>query len=337
MSHLRVFTLTTAFSLSIAVVLWVLAVAEPLWLSIAVSCCIGYSVFGAHELLHPRFAERWGTLITGSIATVLGVLFALAVIAGVAYAVDFRSVLLDGATLMLGLFFGVIGTMFFLNHSRLHEMQAALAAAELTRLDQEKHLTATHLKLLQAQIEPHFLFNTLSNVVGMVRDNPEGAQDTLVQLTKLLRASLSRTRESNTTLAEELNIVEAYLKIQQIRMGKRLCFEINCARYLGSQPLPPLVLQPLVENAVKHGIEPSEAGGSITVDASLDAEQLHISVVDTGIGLDASATSEVTGTGLTNIRQRLAALYNGAATLLIQPTVPTGVTVKLSLPLANTA
>ena len=176
----------------------------------------------------------------------------------------------DYATLILGIFFSVIGFLVFATRTRLAQTEARLIAAEMESERQERLVTLTELKLLQAQIEPHFLFNTLSNIAGLIHKRPDDAEKTLVNLTRLLRSSLSRTRKTETTVAEEIDIARAYLEIHAIRMSDRLQYRITVDPTVSNAPLPPLLIQPLVENAITHGIDQLEQGGIINIDAQRD-------------------------------------------------------------------
>ncbi len=226
--------------------------------------------------------------------------------------------------------FGIIISYYFYSRGALLQSQAALQAENIKRLDQERRLTETQLKLLQAQIEPHFLFNTLSNVVGLIETNPHSARRMLEHFTDYLRSSLQRTRVAQTTLDEELALVTAYLEIQTLRMGTRLRYHIDVAAELRGLALPPLLIQPLVENAVKHGLEPKIEGGEVRISAQVAGDTLIIEVIDTGLGLRAERGA---GVGLNNIRARLRALYQERGHMTIQPHAPTGVIVRLALPL----
>ncbi|MCZ6855646.1 MAG: histidine kinase, partial [Gammaproteobacteria bacterium] len=238
-------------------------------------------------------------------------------------------------SIVLPLFFGGLGFVIFGTRERLNQIRTQLAQTEALKLAEEKQHTETQLRLLQAQIEPHFLFNTLSNIAGMIETNPKEAEATLVNLTTLLRSSLKRTRKEIVTLADELEIVRAYLEIQRTRMQDRLQYHINLEPTLESLPLPPLLLQPLVENAIKHGIDPLEKGGDITVDIRRNGSAAQITVTDTGHGIDPTGATAGEGTGLKNIRDRLNALYAGEASLLITDNQPQGIIATLTLPIAN--
>jgi LytS/YehU family sensor histidine kinase len=260
----------------------------------------------------------------------IGLLAGLVIAGSMLFGEPLHFITRDYYSLLLGIFFGVIGFAIFGTRARLMEARAELALAATQHEAQEKLLLETELKLLQAQIEPHFLFNTLSNVVGLIRKEPDVAEQTLLNLTTLLRAFLKRTREESSSLAEELEIIRAYLDIQSIRMRGRLSYTVAADDAVGHTQLPPLLVQPLVENAIKHGIDPAEDGGAVDVTAHLVGQDLLIEVADTGIGFDDSAGGN--GTGLGNVRNRLRALYGDRASMTITEREPRGVAVTLTLP-----
>jgi LytS/YehU family sensor histidine kinase len=229
-------------------------------------------------------------------------------------------------------FFGVVGFALFGTRARLLQAQAELAVAASEHQRQERLITETELKLLQAQIEPHFLFNTLSNIAVLIRSNPDDAERTLLNLTTLLRSSLNRTREAQTTLREELDIARAYLDIHAIRMRERLQYRIESELSLDNLPLPPMLVQPLIENALKHGVDPLENGGCVSIAVHRTADHLIIAVKENGAGMAEQAPP---GTGLRNVRERLYGLYGQAAQLSVSDRRPHGVCAELSIPLAE--
>lgn len=234
-------------------------------------------------------------------------------------------------TAIAALAFGTAISYYFYARSRIAEGQHQLQAETLNRAHNEQRLTETELRLLQAQIEPHFLFNTLSNVVSLIDNDPQNAKQMLENLTHYLRASLQRTRTETTTLGQEAALLKTYLAIQTIRMGERLRYKIDIPPDLHKIALPPLIIQPLVENAVKHGIEPSLKGGSVLIKAKQDNEFLFIEVQDTGQGMQTTSGSSV---GLHNIQQRLHALYGEKGCLRITENQPHGVIAALTIPLS---
>ncbi|MFN0159958.1 MAG: sensor histidine kinase [Burkholderiales bacterium] len=198
----------------------------------------------------------------------------------------------------------------------------------------EKLATEARLKLLTAQIEPHFLFNTLANLQVLIGADPARAQKMLTHLDRYLRASLAATRSGETTLAEEFALARAYLEILAVRMGSRLAFELDLPAQLGSIRLPPMLLQPLIENAIRHGLEPKVAGGSVRVAARRDADVLVVTIDDDGLGLVQPASNSTDaggGVGLANVRERLAAAFGNKASLALE-SQGSGVRATLRLP-----
>jgi hypothetical protein len=200
--------------------------------------------------------------------------------------------------------------------------------AEAARL-----LAEAKLRALQAQIEPHFLYNTLANVVSLIGPEPDRARHMLERLIDFLRASLSASRAERSTLGAELDLAAAYLDLLGVRMGARLSWRIEAGADVRALPLAPMLIQPLVENAIMHGLEPKVEGGEIVVRARrLDAD-LCVEIADDGIGLAAAAPRPGGGVGLSNLRERLRSLYGPGARLQLLENQPSGVTSRLLLPL----
>ena len=191
-------------------------------------------------------------------------------------------------------------------------------------------MTQARLSALQAQIEPHFLFNTLANVKRLYETAPARGREMLSSLIGYLRAALPTMRQSGSTLRRELELARSYLTILQMRMGERLRFSIEAADELLDAEVPPLVLGTLIENALKHGLAPLPEGGVILIRALREAEQLRIEVHDTGRGFFGEGG---TGVGLANTRSRLAALYGGNAAMQLAANQPSGVVATVVLPL----
>ncbi len=210
-----------------------------------------------------------------------------------------------------------------LEESRLEEHRLSLIAAE-------KQVIETQLKMLQAQMEPHFLFNTLANIISLTDINPGDARKMLHHLTELLRVSLERSRGETSTLEQEADLLKNYLSIFRMRMGPRLSFAIDIPEGLLSVVFPPMLIQPLVENAVRHGIEPKVEGGIVTVKAILADSCLRLTVADTGLGLSGQSPCE--GFGLSNVRARLSALYGDSALLILEENYPCGLTATIEVP-----
>ncbi|MBS4099397.1 MAG: histidine kinase [Sulfuricella sp.] len=228
-------------------------------------------------------------------------------------------------------FFGAIAAYYFYAHSRLVEAEAEARNERLRRMEHEALAARAELRLLQAQIEPHFLFNTLSNAVGLIDENPAAARTLLLDLSALLRVALKRSNREDTSLAEELDFTRAYLGIMALRMGERLQWRIDAAPEIGDIRVPPLLLQPLVENALRHGLEAKPAGGALLVTCRRNGTSLEIAVTDNGLGLGATCAGH--GIGLANVRARLASRYGAAATLQLRESPSGGVAAILVIPL----
>ena len=238
-----------------------------------------------------------------------------------------------GANIMLGIVFGTAIGYFFFSSYRLAQNRLVLREKENQQLAAEKQLTETRLRLLQAQIEPHFLFNTLANIHSLIETDPSKASSVLESFSDYLRVSLRRSREANTTLGDELALIRAYLEIQQARMGKRLQAHIEVSEDLYALPCPPMLIQPLVENAVVHGLEPRVSGGRVSLQARRDDDRLCIEVRDDGVGIQTDRSNN--GVALENIRERLQALYGATARLELQQLATGGVQVQLELPVTE--
>jgi sensor histidine kinase YesM len=183
--------------------------------------------------------------------------------------------------------------------------------------------------VLQAQIEPHFLFNTLANVRRLYEADREAGHAMLDNLMRYFEVALPQMRCDASTLERERALIESYLNVQKIRIGRRLAFSIDIPETLRTIEVPPMMLLTLVENALKHGIGPQPEGGSLEVSAERTGERLILTVADTGRGLTGDMGA---GTGLANIRSRLSAAYGSAASLSIEGNSPRGIVARLILP-----
>ena len=214
---------------------------------------------------------------------------------------------------------------------RAEELTAQIALAEeRERVEAAERAAAeANLRALQAQIEPHFLFNTLANVTSLIHTQPDDAKRMLEDFIAYLRATLAATREARTTLGREFEMMKNFLSILQIRMGDRLQVDINLPNDLKDMTMPPMLLQPLIENAIKHGLEPKVEGGNITLKAERAGDQLRICVIDTGLGF---ASNPSNGIGLKNVRERIEKLYGNAGSVSIEENQPSGTRVVLTVP-----
>jgi signal transduction histidine kinase len=196
----------------------------------------------------------------------------------------------------------------------------------------EKELTVARLNLLHAQVEPHFLYNTLASAQVLTRTDPARADAMLGNLIQYLRHSLPRTEDAPSTLGEELERARAYLDILAIRMGPRLALQVDVPDELRRLVFPPMMLQTLVENAIKHGLEPKPGGGTVWILARAIDNAAAVTVADDGRGF--SLETAGTGIGLRNVRERLRLGYGSLASFAIVANFPSGVAATITVPLA---
>ena len=208
-----------------------------------------------------------------------------------------------------------------------------MARENLKAVSSEKQLVQAQMRMLQAQIEPHFLFNTLANIQTLIPRAPDKASLMLDNFIAYLRQSLTASRAQEGTVKQEVDLLRNYLELLKIRMGDRLQFEFEIAQDLQGASLPPMLLQPIVENAIKHGLEPKVVGGLVRVTARRSGESMVLTVADNGLGFSDHADSSGAGVGLANLRDRLAVLYDGRAALTVADAAPgTVITIQVSLP-----
>jgi len=211
------------------------------------------------------------------------------------------------------------------------EVKAAVAQETADSESLKRQVVEARMAAMQAQIEPHFLFNTLASIDHLIEVDPPRASKMQKNLISLLRASMPALREGGSGLGRELAVVRPYLEILKVRMEDRLQTEVNVSEGLQSAEFPPMMLQSLVENAIKHGLEPKPEGGRLTVAAEIVHGKLEVSVADTGVGFGRAATAG-TGVGLANIRERLKLLYGKAAEVRIAENAPSGTRVTIVVP-----
>ena len=300
---------------------------------------VGMAMVGVATLLRP---SRWfpkisptiGWVVTGVVAIpagyVIGHLLALAILGE-----PFR-LLSPGNDRMVPVIFTVLIAGFGLHYfaTREHLANEAMARSEAQRL-----ATESQLRLLRAQLEPHMLFNTLANLRSLVREDSRQAEVMIDQLITYLRSALAASRTEARTLSNEFVQLRAYLEIMSLRMGPRLSYQLDLPADLERVAMPPMLLQPLVENAIKHGLEPKVGAGRVDVIARRIDAGVEVSVIDTGLGLlpetgAKSPTDAASGSyGLLHVRERLQAVYGPQATLTLAPNEPAGVCAKVRIPL----
>jgi signal transduction histidine kinase len=218
-------------------------------------------------------------------------------------------------------------------NTRAFQQKAAARQIEIEKVKTTRQLAATRLQVLEAQIEPHFLFNTLANVKRVFRVDPAKGDEALVNLMVYLQSALPQMRRPTALIDEELDLVRAYLELFSMRMGSRLQFVIQRDPTLLGCSMPTMMLITLVENAIKHGLVPSQNGGTIRILARRDGNTAFVSVADDGVGLGGASTSG-SGIGLANIQARLRGVYQDAAQLTVEGQDTGGVRATLCFPVS---
>jgi hypothetical protein len=234
---------------------------------------------------------------------------------------------------VLLLIFALFLTKFLMGGKKRAEAQAMAANAAAERETLQRQVTEAKMQMMQAQVEPHFLFNTLASVEYLIETNPPRASAMQRSLIQYLRAVLPQMRETAaiTNLGREADMVRAYLDLLKMRMEERLHVDFQVPEGLRSAAFPPMMLQSLVENAIKHGLEGKEEGGTLQVVAEVAHNKLRVSVIDDGMGFGV-VPSTSTGLGLQSIRERLKLLHGANGQLIIVPNTPCGVRSTIEVP-----
>ena len=225
-----------------------------------------------------------------------------------------------------------ITVMAYAYRSSARSASSVLLRSQIEGAALDAEAKRARLKLLRAQIEPHFLFNTLATVRTLARIDRMGAVEMIDNLMRYLSEALPKFREDESSLGEEIELIDAYLRIHQIRMGDRLAYELRAPAELRGARIPTMMLLTLVENALKHGIHPTVEGGHIRVTATHEHSALVLKVADTGRGM---TVQQGHGTGLANIRMRLSMLYGEKAALSLARAESRGIVATISIPLAS--
>jgi LytS/YehU family sensor histidine kinase len=231
--------------------------------------------------------------------------------------------------LLLALF----GTKALVGGKKRAELQSQTATEAAERESMQRQLSEAKMQMMQAQVEPHFLFNTLGSVEYLIETDPPRASAMQRSLIQYLRAVLPQMRDNNvvSNLGRETDMVCAYLNLLKMRMEDRLITDVQVPEGLRTAAFPPMMLQSMVENAIKHGLECKPAGGTLRVFADVHNGNLRVIVSDDGVGFGVMPSTG-TGTGLTNIRERLRMLFGNAAALTIGPNEPSGVVATIQVP-----
>lgn len=330
--RLPTLALIVAINTGIALVLWSND-PRPFWHPLVTTQIYGLCIAYAVNVVAPWDKPRPILLMILAIAA--------AVVVGVLLVIVVKGYTLEGVrehwklfawNVVLAFMNGLVISLLFFVKLRESRANAALHQAVAERNLLAKQAVESELKLMQAQVEPHFLFNTLASVQYLTETDPREANRLLSHLIDYLRAALPQLRASSTTLGKEVGLAEAYLNILRMRMGSRLGFTIDVSPGLATHPFPPNLLISLVENAIKHGVEPAANGGTVCVRARREASALVVTVEDTGRGLNADSPAGH-GVGLANVRDRLAALYGTQGRFTLEAATPCGTCATLSIPL----
>jgi sensor histidine kinase YesM len=285
------------------------------------SQCIGLSIWALIEAAHATLIRDYETQLHRifwivPVSVVLGYLAGTAISSALLgnHGVDFliqqpRKAL---GFLLISMTAGGVISYFFVSRELLALARLDLARTQADIEAAQRQATQAQLKLLQSQLEPHMLFNTLANLRALIALDPDRAQDMLDRLVAYLRSTLSASRVTSHPLQVEFDRLRDYLELMAVRMGPRLHYTLDLPTALAAQPVPPLLLQPLVENAIKHGLEPKLDGGSIIVLARQTDGAMVLEVHDTGVGLPAN---QAAGFGLTQVRERLHTAYGDLSTI----------------------
>ncbi len=286
------------------------------------SQCIGLSIWGLIDvgqyLFIASYKAQWRRLFwLVPLGVALGYL-AGTTMAGVLLAQPVYGYWIDQPRKALGYFLVSLAAGGVLTYFYMSRVQLAMAREEMARTQAQaeaaqRQAAESQLMLLQSQLEPHMLFNTLANMRALISHNPEQAQQMLDHLVAYLRATLGSSRTTLQPLKTEFARLRDYLELMAIRMGQRLNFTLDLPPELADVAVPALLLQPLVENAIRHGLEPKVEGGTITVQAHLDEHLLVLDVKDTGVGLPPEGSTP--GFGLAQVRERLSTLYGPQGTI----------------------
>ena len=327
------YSLVTIFNIGIAILLWLLVSDKDSFLMFLIRAqLIGHSICTACNLFFYFFrpATTFKQIFLLIICILIGSMAGMYI-----FDLFFDSKLKNYfyTVLIVGFFFGIIISYFFIIQGKYSQLKIEKQEEELKSISLEKENIQANLKLLQAQIEPHFLFNTLSTVLSLLDTDVETGKKMLGNLTQYLRTSLKHTRNEKNSLKQEMEMIQSYLDINKIRMGNRLNYNIEIPQNLSKIPFPPMLIQPLFENAVKHGIEPKIDGGTISLTisgiVSGDKDVIKIEIADTGIGFDANLPS---GIGLGNVKNRLKALYPDKSFIIFEANKPSGSIVTIGVP-----
>ena len=326
---------TLAFCLMVATIQYAIQPERSYELPVVYSLCIGTSMwalvdFGRHAF--PSAQETgWPAGLAGWLLPLSGIIggFLLGTLLGDQWfgwsSWDSRARPQLGVSITITAIAGVVAVYYFYSRNRALYFERKMSEAR-------RHASEARLKLLETQLEPHMMFNTLANLRVLIGTDPQRAQEMLDRMIAYLRATLGASRSSLHPLQAEFERLRDYLELMAVRMGPRLRYTLDLPDELAQVPVPTLLLQPLVENSIKHGLEPHVAGGTITVLARRQGDTLQLEVADTGAGFDPGMPAGE-GFGIAQVRERLQAAYAEAGQLSQHARVGGGSETRLRLPL----
>ncbi|WP_036595474.1 sensor histidine kinase [Ottowia thiooxydans] len=351
LSTLRHLLQVAAFCCIVAVLTTTIWPSSPYWKQVGNALCIGLITWGIIEFgryfVDERHCHRsaegghgwpmgWRGLLLSAIGIAGGFYIGTALGHQLFGMNNLRSTRDDQIGLVLTIVAGAAATFYFHMRGKASNLLADKNAAE-------RDATEAQLKLLQTQLEPHMLFNTLANLRALIGIDPAAAQQMVDRVNDYLRATLTASRSTEHPLATEFDRLRDYLELMSIRMGARLQYVIELPDELRTHPVPPLILQPLVENAIKHGLEPKVAGGTISVRALRgDSGHVALEVQDSGVGFEPKPLGPTppsapgSGFGLAQVRERIATAYKGQGAFSIESKPGVGTTVRIDLPMSGT-
>ena len=302
--------------------------------TLIISQCIGFSIHTGFDSFHRFTSYTWRQSLPKTLLTAIHIaipIFGVFVGYSLGFSLNgqsFYKTLVNypragGLIFLGGMLVAFITYIVMDSQTRSLRSEAEESRAKEESSALQKQASDAELRALQAQIEPHFLFNTLANVQALIDYDPTKARQMLESFIEYLRATLDASRRTQGTLNDEVAMLSRYLQLMQVRMGNRLHTVWDIEPGLLSQPMAPLLLQPLVENAIKHGLEPQIQGGTITVSASQQQGRVRVVVQDDGVGLRTASTARKvsvtgSGTGLKNVLARLKSTRGENATLLLE-------------------
>jgi sensor histidine kinase YesM len=311
-----------------------------LWHRLVVVALVMLGTFYVTTWMWRRATQPRLSLLQAQLATLPVAAFVGTVVSGLLLGRSLTQMFSNEAMVMgiivfvtLSISLGALVTTLLVYRERTARAEVSVAVASARENGLQRQVVEARLKLLQAQIEPHFLFNTLATVQHLVGRDPILANQVLTSLIRYLRAALPQMREDASTLGRELELARAYLDIQRVRMGQRLVVQIDVDPAHHDLSFPPMMLMTLVENAIKHGIDPLQVGGTIWIEARVDEGVLRVAVSDNGAGVNPTSGG---GVGLQNVRDRLVALYGARASMELNERDGGGVKAILTVPTQGT-